>query len=472
MPFEDPSEFRFGDRMTDVEALMWRLERLDPMFRTAMTMVVSLDGTPDPAAVADRLDLVSRRIPRLRDRVVAGPLEMVPPRWEPDPGFDIHHHLRRVVAPVSSAGSDLLLAAQSVVTEPFDPERPPWQVAFVDGLANGCSGLVLKLHHSYTDGLGGVKLALELFDLERRLSGSESMGPTSETAPGPSQIGRLVEDLAFEAQRSAEVLGRALPWAVTAVRAAVRDPEAMARSTFEMARALRNQAEQAGLPGSPIMTRRSAGMRLAAIDLPLSGLRDAGRRAGGTVNDAFLAGLLGGLGLYHDKHGTTPSTLRVGMPISKRSEDSSAEMHNQVEVVLLRGPLRLTDPVERIRLLHEMVGHARSQPLLALLDEVTGLGVRVPGIQHIVARMARSIDVVASNVPGPPVDMYLAGCRLDRMIPVGPRAGAGLNMTLLSYRGTVHVGVNMDPAAIPDGAVLTDCLEAGFEEVLEGAANL
>jgi hypothetical protein len=83
--------------------------------------------------------------------------------------------------------------------------------------------------------------------------------------------------------------------------------------------------------------------------------------------------------------------------------------------------------------------------------------------------MVRSIDVVASNVPGPPLDLYLAGCRLDRMIPFGPRGGAGLNVTLLSYCGAVQVGVNMDPAAIPDTAVLTDCLEAGFEEVLECA---
>ena len=469
MPLEEPAEFRFGDRMTDVEAMMWRLEGLDPMFRTTMTMVVALDGAPDRAAVVDRLDLVSQRIPRLRDRVVAGPLEMVPPRWEPDHEFDIRHHLRSVVAPGAGTGADLLLAAESVAAEPFDRERPPWQVAFVEGLANGCEGLVLKLHHSYTDGLGGVKLALELFDLEPRPPGAAWIEPRSGPAPLPSLIGRLAEDLAFEAQHTAGVLGRVLPWAVTALRSAVHDPDAAARSTFEVARSLRDQAEQAGRPGSPIMTRRSAGMRLAAIDLPLSGLRRAARHAGGTVNDAFLAGLLGGLRAYHDKHGSAPSTLRVGMPISKRSDDTSAEMHNQVEAVLLRGPLRLADPVERIRLLHEMVGHARSQPLLALLDEVTGLGVRVPGVQHVLARMVRSIDVVASNVPGPPLDLYLAGCRLDRMIPFGPRGGAGLNVTLLSYCGAVQVGVNMDPAAIPDTAVLTDCLEAGFEEVLECA---
>jgi diacylglycerol O-acyltransferase / wax synthase len=469
MPLQDPGEFRFADRMTDVETMMWRLEGLDPMFRTAMTMVVALDGAPSRAEVVDRLDLVSRRIPRLRDRVAIGPLEMVPPRWERDPGFDVRHQLRHAVAPGSGSPQDLLLAAEAAASVPFDPQHPPWQVTFVEGLRGGCEGLVLKLHHSYTDGLGGVKLALELFDLEPRPSQASPRGSAPDQPPRPSLIGRLAEDLVFEAQQTADVLGRVLPWAVTTLRDALHDPDEVARSTLDLARAVRSQADQAARPGSPIMTKRSSEIRLAAIDLPLSRLRRAARHAGGTINDAFLAGLLGGLGLYHDKHGVAASTLRVGMPVSTRSDDTSANMHNQVEAVLLRGPLKVTDPVERIRLLHEMVGHARSQPFLGLLDEVTGLGVRLPGIRHVLARLARSIDVVASNVPGPPMDLYLAGCRLERIVPVGPRGGSGLNVTLLSYRGTVHVGVNMDPAATPDTGVLLDCLASGFEEVLESA---
>jgi len=90
----------------------------------------------------------------------------------------------------------------------------------------------------------------------------------------------------------------------------------------------------------------------------------------------------------------------------------------------------------------------------------------VPGIHRAVARGLRAVDVVASNLPGPPVALFLAGARLDRMVPFGPREGAALNITLLSYLDGVHVGVNMDPAATPDTGTLLDCLAAGFEEVL------
>ena len=214
------------------------------------------------------------------------------------------------------------------------------------------------------------------------------------------------------------------------------------------------------------MSRRSAGVRMAAIDLPLDGLRRAARHAGGTVNDAFLAGVLGGLGAYHRKHGSNQVSVRLAMPVSTRSDESGADMRNQVLGVLVRGPLTLVDPIERIRLLHEVSGHARGRPVYGLLDEATGLGLGVPGVRRLVARALRAVDVVASNVPGPPVDLYLAGARLERMVPFGPREGAGLNVTLLSCGESVHVGVNMDPAATPDIGTLLDCLAAGFEEVL------
>jgi hypothetical protein len=214
------------------------------------------------------------------------------------------------------------------------------------------------------------------------------------------------------------------------------------------------------------MTGRSAAVRLGEIDLPLTAMQHAGRRAGSTINDVFLSGILGGLGLYHQKHGAVPPSIRVGMPISTRTEETGIDLTNQVEGAVLRGPLQLADPVERTRLVHELVLNARGESLLTLVGDLTGLAARIPGVVEAVARAVSSIDVLASNLPGPPVDLFLAGARLERMVPVGPRGGAGLNLTLLSYRDTVHVGVNMDPLATPDSDVLLDCLRAGFEEVL------
>ena len=128
---EAPAEYRFGDRMSDLEAMMWGLERLDPTYRSTMRLVISLDRDPDRAKVQDRLELVSARIPRLRDRVVAGPLPMVPPCWEPDPDFRVTNHLRDVAIPGVGTPSDVFVVAGALATEPFDPDRPPWRISFI-----------------------------------------------------------------------------------------------------------------------------------------------------------------------------------------------------------------------------------------------------------------------------------------------------------------------------------------------------
>ena len=132
-------EYRFADRMTDLEAMMWGLERLDPTYRSTMSLVVSFDREPDRAKVRDRMERVSGRVPRLRDRVVAGPLTMVPPRWEPDPDFQVANHVRDITYPGPETPGDLFVVAGALASEPFDPARPPWRLSFVasENLATG-----------------------------------------------------------------------------------------------------------------------------------------------------------------------------------------------------------------------------------------------------------------------------------------------------------------------------------------------
>lgn len=442
---------------------MWRLEQSGPVFRSFMLLAVELDRPVDPGALGERFESISLRIPRLRERVSVGSLPMVPPRWEPDPDFDVAHHLRRLSVPPGAADRALMRTAEATALHPLDRSRPPWQAVLVDGLPGGRQGLVLKVHHSYTDGLGGVKLVLELFDWQPDDQVDPGSAPErSAAAPGRS----IWDEIAVEAKRTGALVGRLAPWFAAAVRDSVVDPEGRAKSLIDMVAAAAGQIRQASGAGSSLLIGRSPAAHLDSVDLPLADLWGAARTAGATINDAFLSGLLGGLARYHRKHGADVSSLRLAIPVSTRSPASQSEMHNQLRGILLRGPLAVADPVERIRLVHEIVREARNQPHLDLLEPMTMLGVRVPGTAQALARMARAVEVAASNVQGPPVDLYLAGARAERMVPFGPRSGAALNVTLMSYRDTAHVGVNIDPAAAPDSGLLLDCLNAGFDEVL------
>jgi diacylglycerol O-acyltransferase len=455
---------RFDERMSDVEALLWALEAHDPRLRSTITVAVMFDRSPDAVAVAERVDRLTRCLPRFRDRVVAGPLATAPPRWEPDPDFDLDRHLIRVTVQESVTLDDLLRAAEPLATGPFAPNHPPWQMRLLED-ATGGGALIIKLHHTFTDGLGAVKLAAQLFDFERHPQPAAA-APRPGDWSRPSTFARMWDDLVFEADRSLDVARRVLPWVADGIRDAIVDPVPRARSTLELVRSLRRLAATAARPPSPILGAGSPGARLAALAFPLADLRQAARRAGGTVNDVFLAGVVGGLRLYHAKRGQSPPSVRLGVPVSTRGAATDADLRNQVAPIVVSAPLQLLDPVERIRLLHDLVLSARHQPALELFEYAAGMLRRIPGAVRGLAGLAGASDVMVSNVPGSPLDLYLGGARVQRLIPLGPRGGAGLNLTLLSHVESVHIGVNMDPVSIPDPDVCVHCLRAGFDETL------
>src|SRR6186997_2447091 len=152
---------RFESRMSDSDALMWTIEK-DPLLRSTITAVSLLDGAVDRQRFTDKVDRASRIVPRLRQRVVGNPYSLAPPRWEVDPNFDLGYHLRIVNAGGAGDLQQVLDLAQWVGMQGFDRARPLWELYLVDGMADGRSALIQKLHHAISDGVGSVQIALTL----------------------------------------------------------------------------------------------------------------------------------------------------------------------------------------------------------------------------------------------------------------------------------------------------------------------
>ena len=463
MALDDEDALRFDERMSDLESLMWRLEHIDPSLLSTMTLVAAFDGPLDRERLEEKLDVVTRKIPRLRDRVETGPFPMVPPTWQPDPDFAVENHATWTTAEAPGDFESLLRVAERCLLAAFPPERPPWHLTFVDGLEGGRQALVARLHHSYTDGQGAIRIAMELFDSE---ADPPSALSNQELPPPPMRplLGRTVADIVHEAARTASVVRAIGPWVAESLRSAASDPERIAAPARALVRSVAELAGEAIRPGSSLLGRRGTGVRLSAMDLDLEHMRRAARTGGGKVNDVFLAGLLGGLARYHDKHGDPSTSLRLGMPVSTRMDGTV--MRNQLQGLLMHGPLDIADPLERVKMLHDLVLHIRSQPWLDFVDPAAAAALRVPGAGQILSSAIRSTDALASNLPGPPVPLFLAGASVERLVPFGPRVGSALNVTLLSYQNDAGIGINSDPDAVPDPELLLDCLGAGFEEVL------
>ena len=81
-----------------------------------------------------------------------------------DPDFDLDFHLRTVRAPGDGGLRDLLDFTQPIAMQSFDRDRPLWELYVVDGLAGGKAGLVMKLHHAISDGVGLVQMMSRMME--------------------------------------------------------------------------------------------------------------------------------------------------------------------------------------------------------------------------------------------------------------------------------------------------------------------
>jgi diacylglycerol O-acyltransferase len=453
--------FRFDKRMSDSDALMWRIET-DPVLRSTITSVAVYDRPVPRDRVIERIDRASRLVPRLRQRVLSAPLSPSPPRWVVDEHFDLKYHLRFVTAPGAGTMRDLLDIAEPVAMQSFDRARPLWEFVVVEGLESGGSAVIMKIHHSITDGVGGVQLMMSLLDLSED---EPDLGPMPE-APQPDAPGwpeRIVDSAEHERRRQTGIATRVLGHvARLATKPGEVGPQALA-NVQSMGRMVAPAFE----PLSPLMTGRSLSVRFDTFDVPVPELKAAARRADAKLNDAFLAGVAGGLRRYHERHGEGVEALRMSMPINVRNESTDGVAGNQFAPARFPIPLNIGDPLEAMSAVRELVVAQRNEPSLGFLEGMAGVLNRLPRtlVSELFGRMLKGIDFVTSNVPGIPVPVWFAGARLQAMYPFGPMAGSAMNITLLSYVDECQVGVNTDPAAVPDPELLLECLRDSFDEI-------
>jgi diacylglycerol O-acyltransferase / wax synthase len=455
------TESRFEHRMSDSDALMWTIEK-DPLLRSTIMAVALLDQAPDHARVRDKIERGLRMIPRLRQRAAAPPLRVAPPQWVADPHFDLDYHLRHVNCPGEGSLRDLLDYAAPLAMQGFDRARPLWEFTVVEGMADGKAALIQKVHHSVTDGVGGMELAMMLLDLERDPAGEPEPIPPLSDAERPSPLALLREGLDHVRRRQLGIARRA----VATAPGVARDVVGSTRAAVDAARSLGRLLTPVTEPLSPIMGARSLSVHFDLLTAPLAETKAAANKADGKLNDAFVAAVAGGLARYHERHGAPVDALRMTMPINIRVEGQAAG-GNQFVPARFPVPMNIADPVERMRIIRGLVTEQRDEPALAFTDAIAGVLNRLPtgAVTQLFGSMLKGIDFVTSNVPGAPFPVYLAGSRVEANFAFAPLSGAAANITLLSHIDELQVGVNTDPAAVPDPEVFLACLQEGFDEI-------
>jgi diacylglycerol O-acyltransferase / wax synthase len=460
---------RFEAHMSDADALMWTIEK-DPQLRSTIVAVMMLDRVPDWPTLRDRIEQATLTIPRMRQRVVSPMLRMGPPHWSADPDFDLDYHLRRVRARSPGDMNAVLEIARIAATAAFDRARPLWEYTAIDGLDDGRSAMLVKVHHSMTDGVGGLELLMGLFDLERTpAAGPRDLAP----AAGPDDlevltpIGLVGRSIEHRRRRALGIARRGVDDVRRGAERVVRDPIGTTSDVARTGRSIVEYLAPATTPRSPIMRGRTLGRSLATLEVPLASLKAAAKSVGGSLNDAFVASVVGGLSRYHEFHGASPEDLRMVMPINLRVE-GDALGGNHFTPARFLVPVGVKDPAERISIMGERCRWIRNEPAVNLTDALAAVLNQLPTAltTSFFGAMLKGGDFVTSNIPGAPIPVYLAGARLDRMYAFAPLSGTAVNVALISHCGTCCIGVNSDTAAVPDPDVLLEHLEAGFAEIL------
>jgi len=449
--------------MSQTDAFTWAMES-DPRLRSTVVTVIMLDRAPDWDVVQSRFEVLSRTLPMWRQRVVESP-PPTPPRWEDAPDFDISFHLRRVSAPEPGDLNAVLEMARVAAMSDFDRARPLWTATLVEGLADGGAAVLCKFHHGLTDGVGGVQIAMTLFDLTAKPRSRKSV-ESGAAEPQLHERGILSDyidiaryDIGLMSKGVTGVLGAA----PRLLFSAVRRPLQTASSAGELAASVYRTMRPVGETGSPLMTQRTLVRQLAVHEVPLPKLKEAAHRGGGALNDAFVAGIAGGLRRYHEKHGVTVGDLHLTMPISIR-KDGDDMGGNHITLARFDVPVGLADPAERIHETRERTRKVRSEKSTPYIQIIAGAMNLMP--RWYIGSVLRKVDFLASDVPGIPVPVYLAGAKVRVQYAFGPTIGSAVNVTLLTYVDTCALGIDVDTGAIPDVEVFRECLIAGFDEVL------
>jgi WS/DGAT/MGAT family acyltransferase len=428
--------------------------------------VVELSGPLSVEELAQRIESRIAHVPRYAQRAMPLPLGLGHPQWEDATEFDPRDHLQRWALPAPAGDHELCQLAAQLLAQPLARDRPLWEMHLLDDAHDGRSALFLKVHHCMADGLSGVRLLDEILDVNPA-SGAAARG----RAPAPP----------VQVQGTGLRVGRALGQslrrqlhAAGSVIDAVRRPM-RARAT---AGALRDAAWSAlrlatgDLPEMPWNDRLGPRRELYFARLPLDGVARVRRALGGTVNDVVLCVLAGGLHRYLGSIGirTRGLELTALVPVSLRRAEEGAALGNRISAILVPLPVDPEDEVARLTAMRAITERLKSASAWTGIDSLLQLLDDLPaGLVAAAARRlgrVRIANLVATNVPGPREPRFLCGRRVETIYPIVPITdGLGLGLAVLSYAGTLHVGLNADPGLVPDLEKLGSATLRAFEEL-------
>lgn len=452
--------------MGSVDVLWLNMDR--PTNLMVIVSVVLLESVPDWDLVLDVLrERLLAKYPVFTERArrPRGPFGRY--RWEPDPDFDLAHHVHRATLTGPATDGDALLQAyvEEHLPRPFDHTRPLWEVHLVEGPGAGAA-VVFRSHHSLADGIALTRVLLGLTDGPDGRPG-DLVGPPAppdlvtgplappHVAPQPRPVTtgvQLARRLAAAARDRLQRKG---------ARAAVTDAAGFALRTGQVVSDLLLTTNPTSAVGGVPGQRKRV---VWTGPLPLTGLRQAGHLVGATLNDVLVSAVAGALHAYQVERGREPVDLVTMVPVNLRPLDEPLPrtLGNRFALVFLRFPSRDATPLGRLALSKARMDWLKASPEAALTYAlITVMGLTSRAVERrLVDFFANKAIGVTTNVAGPRDLRSLAGVPVTGLLGWVPGSGKQtLGFCIVTYNGAVRIGIMADESIIPEPEPLLAALE-------------
>jgi diacylglycerol O-acyltransferase len=454
-----------------------------------------------PVSVEQVREIVRRRllpIARFRQRVVAG--RGGQPRWEEDPAFDLDRHVLAAALPAPGDDGALAAVVGELMSTPLASGRPLWEFRLLQPYRGGCA-LLARIHHAIGDGVALMLVLLSLTDLQPSGPPTVRPAPDDSVPPGtPETPARRETPPSPPSQASPEPLDAPLgtnPFTelfcqpmhdIGRIRALADEisPELMRllHAPVEALRRSRLLTAIGGLgalgrlvgrppdPRTPFKGPLGVPKVVAWSEpLALADVKQVGRALAGSVNDVLVSATTGGLRRYLARRTQPPRRLdvRAAMPVNLRPLARMSQLGNHFGLVFLSLPLGIADPLARLaEVRRRSAALRRSAEAVVVLLILRAMG-RVPlAVQRLVVKIfATKATLVMTNVPGPNRTLFLAGKPIRDIFFWVPQSGhVGLGISILSYNGTVRLGVGTDAGLVPDPQAIVAGFHEEFDELL------
>jgi WS/DGAT/MGAT family acyltransferase len=454
--------------------------------------VMWFEGEPDWHAVEQVLvERLVERFPVFHRRAVERDGTWL---WEDDEDFALANHVRRVTL-AAPAGTD---AARQYISgrlsDPFDHDRPLWEVDFISGVVGDQGGtgsiLLCRFHHVIADGVRLVQVMLSMCDLDPTALPA-AVGKDKSRRMGVGQVAASAGRTAMQAVQGAADVALGMPKLVVSNLSPAALEQGLV-TVRDFSRATDAVTDLAPVDNAVINTVRSvsrvalAGRSVDTVwsgppgvakgvgwitGIDLESVKAVGRQHGGTVNDVLLAAVSKGLTRYLGEHGEEDVDLvRFALPVSLKPMDANLpkELGNHFGVVLLPMPLGIDDTDRLLATVNERMMRIKGSAEPIIIYGVQKLGGYLPpalstGLTHFVANKTLG---VLTNVPGPRAPMSLAGTEVRGVLGWVPTTGdQSLGVCIFSYNGEVNIGLAGDEGLFPNIQHLADLILAAFEEM-------